>query len=60
MGKVVAAVGMSHAPGAIGFPETAKPEIREKLEQASLELGKSLSAGKPDGKLTLNLRCQFL
>jgi 2,3-dihydroxyphenylpropionate 1,2-dioxygenase len=48
MGKVVAAVGMSHAPGALAFPETCPEAIRAKLEDASLELGKSLAAGKPD------------
>jgi 2,3-dihydroxyphenylpropionate 1,2-dioxygenase len=48
MGKVVAAVGMSHAPGALAFPETCPSDIRKKLEDSSLELGKSLGAGKPD------------
>jgi len=48
MGKVVAAVGMSHAPGALAFPETCPENIRTKLEDASLELGKSLSSSKPD------------
>ncbi|KAL2007733.1 hypothetical protein VTN00DRAFT_7715 [Thermoascus crustaceus] len=48
MGKVVAAVGMSHAPGAIGFPETANPSIRTKLETASKQLGSSLKSSQPD------------
>ncbi len=48
MGKVVAAVGMSHAPGAIGFPETAKPEVRKRLEKASEDLGDTLKKAKPD------------
>ena len=48
MGKVVAAVGMSHAPGALACPENCPENIRTKLEDASLELGKSLSSSKPD------------
>jgi 2,3-dihydroxyphenylpropionate 1,2-dioxygenase len=48
MGKVIAAVGLSHAPGAIGFPETAKPDARERTEKASRELGIALEEGKPD------------
>ncbi|RDW57594.1 hypothetical protein BP6252_13676 [Coleophoma cylindrospora] len=48
MGKITAAVGMSHAPGALAFPETCPENIRQKLEDASLELGKSLAAGNPD------------
>ncbi|KAH8892676.1 protocatechuate-dioxygenase subunit beta [Thozetella sp. PMI_491] len=48
MGKIVAAVGLSHAPGAIGFPETAKPDARERTEAATLALGKTLTDAKPD------------
>ncbi|KAI1080825.1 protocatechuate-dioxygenase subunit beta [Whalleya microplaca] len=48
MGKVVAAVGISHAPGAIGFPETAQPDARERTETATRKLGKTLHDAKPD------------
>ncbi|CAK7208916.1 hypothetical protein SCUCBS95973_000275 [Sporothrix curviconia] len=48
MGKVVAAIGLSHAPGAIGFPETAKPDVRQRTEEATRDLGKTLTAAKPD------------
>lgn len=48
MGKVVAAVGMAYAPGALAFPETCPSDIHKKLEDTSLALGKSLAAGKPD------------
>lgn len=48
MGKIVAAVGLSHAPGAIAFPETAKPEQRATTEAATLALGKTLQDAKPD------------
>ncbi|KAI0002655.1 protocatechuate-dioxygenase subunit beta [Xylariaceae sp. FL0662B] len=48
MGKVVAAVGLSHAPGAIGFPETAKPDARERTEKATRDLGKTVQEAKPD------------
>lgn len=66
MGKVVAAVGLSHAPGkilslsdrfkvtsntfsgAIGFPETAKPDARARTEAATLALGKALTDAQPD------------
>ncbi|CAK7207310.1 hypothetical protein SEUCBS139899_010120 [Sporothrix eucalyptigena] len=48
MGKVVAAIGLSHAPGAIGFPETAQPDVRQRTEEATRALGKTLTAAKPD------------
>ncbi|KXS98436.1 hypothetical protein AC578_1778 [Pseudocercospora eumusae] len=48
MGKIVAAVALSHAPGAIGFPETAKPDARARTEAATLSLGKSLTRAQPD------------
>ena len=34
--------------GAIGFPETAKPDARERTENATRELGIALEAGMPD------------
>ncbi|KKY16861.1 putative protocatechuatedioxygenase subunit beta [Phaeomoniella chlamydospora] len=48
MGKVVAAVGLSHAPGALAFPETAKPEHRASTEAATRALGMRLESAKPD------------
>ncbi|KAF2804085.1 protocatechuate-dioxygenase subunit beta [Mytilinidion resinicola] len=48
MGKIVAAVGLSHAPGALAFPETATSEARERTEKATRDLGISLEAAKPD------------
>ncbi|KAF7192469.1 2,3-dihydroxyphenylpropionate/2,3-dihydroxicinnamic acid 1,2-dioxygenase [Pseudocercospora fuligena] len=48
MGKIVAAVALSHAPGAIGFPETAKPDARARTEAATLSLGKTLTSARPD------------
>lgn len=48
MGKIVAAVALSHAPGALGFPEEAKSDVRERTEQASKKLGQSLKDAKPD------------
>ncbi|KXT15655.1 hypothetical protein AC579_6127 [Pseudocercospora musae] len=48
MGKIVAAVALSHAPGAIGFPETAKPDARARTEAATLSLGKTLTEARPD------------
>lgn len=37
-----------HFLGAIGFPETAKPDARERTEAATRALGKSLTSAKPD------------
>ena len=34
--------------GAIGFPETAKADTRERTEEASRALGRTLTAAKPD------------
>ncbi|KAI9737956.1 MAG: hypothetical protein M1834_009326 [Cirrosporium novae-zelandiae] len=48
MGKVVAAVGMSHAPGALAFPETCNAPQRTATEKASAALGKTLTDSKPD------------
>ncbi|KAF2661500.1 protocatechuate-dioxygenase subunit beta [Lophiostoma macrostomum CBS 122681] len=48
MGKIVAAVGLSHAPGAIAFPETAPPHQRESTEKATRDLGITLEKAKPD------------
>lgn len=48
MAKVVAAIGLSHAPGAIGFPETAKPDARARTEAATRALGKTLTDAQPD------------
>ncbi|KAF2105967.1 protocatechuate-dioxygenase subunit beta [Lophiotrema nucula] len=48
MGKIVAGVGLSHAPGAIGFPETAPPHQRESTEKATRDLGITLEEAKPD------------
>ncbi|KIX00537.1 uncharacterized protein Z518_10677 [Rhinocladiella mackenziei CBS 650.93] len=48
MGKVVAAVGLSHAPGALAFPETADPKVRERTENATRSLGISIESSRPD------------
>lgn len=48
MGKVVAAVGLSHAPGALAFPETADPGVRQRTEDATRSLGISLESSQPD------------
>lgn len=34
--------------GAIGFPETAKPDARARTEAATLSLGKTLTEARPD------------
>ncbi|KAL1868352.1 hypothetical protein Plec18167_008277 [Paecilomyces lecythidis] len=48
MGKIVAAVGLSHAPGAIGFPETAQPDVRARTEEAARKLGQTLTDAQPN------------
>ncbi|KAF2000363.1 protocatechuate-dioxygenase subunit beta [Amniculicola lignicola CBS 123094] len=48
MGKIVAGIALSHAPGAIGFPETAPPHQRESTERATRDLGITLEKAKPD------------
>lgn len=41
-------VANRYTTGAIGFPETAQPDARERTEKASKALGKTLSDAKPD------------
>jgi 2,3-dihydroxyphenylpropionate 1,2-dioxygenase len=48
MGKVVAGLGLSHAPGALGFPEDADPAVRKITEDATIKCGQTLTAEDPD------------
>ncbi|KAF2641313.1 protocatechuate-dioxygenase subunit beta [Massarina eburnea CBS 473.64] len=48
MGKIVAGIALSHAPGALGFPETAPPHQRQSTEKATRDLGITLEEAKPD------------
>ncbi|KAF4311794.1 putative extradiol ring-cleavage dioxygenase class III protein subunit b protein [Botryosphaeria dothidea] len=48
MGKIVSAVGLSHAPGAVGFPESAAPDARARTEAAALALGQTLVDAAPN------------
>ncbi len=48
MAKVVAGIGMSHAPGALGWPDAPAASVRERLRRAAGQLGRRLEAARPD------------
>ena len=48
MAKIVCGIGISHAPGALGWPEAPTADVRERLERAARELGRRLDEAKPD------------
>jgi len=48
MAKIVAGIGMSHAPGALGWPDAPSASVRRRLLQAADRLGRSLDAARPD------------
>jgi 2,3-dihydroxyphenylpropionate 1,2-dioxygenase len=48
MGKVVAGLALSHAPGALGFPEDADPAVRKITEDATIQCGQTLTKEDPD------------
>jgi len=48
MAKVVAGIGISHAPGALGWPDAPSPPVRQRLTQAANLLGRRLDAARPD------------
>ncbi|MCQ9617547.1 extradiol dioxygenase [Paenalcaligenes niemegkensis] len=48
MAKIVAAISMSHAPGATGWPEAPEPGMRGRLESIHAELAQQLEEAAPD------------
>lgn len=48
MAKVVAAISMSHAPGASGWPDAPPPEMKQRLDDAHAEVARYLDAARPD------------
>jgi 2,3-dihydroxyphenylpropionate 1,2-dioxygenase len=48
MAKVVAALSISHAPGALGWPDAPTPEVRKRMDEAARILGRTLDDARPD------------
>jgi 2,3-dihydroxyphenylpropionate 1,2-dioxygenase len=48
MGKDLAGIGMSHAPGILGWPDAPPEEVRDRINGALIELTSSLDSAKPD------------
>lgn len=48
MAEIVAGIGISHAPGALGWPDAPPAEVRERVEQAAVHLGRRMSEARPD------------
>jgi AmmeMemoRadiSam system protein B len=48
MGEVIAAFGLSHAPGITAFPKAAPPEDLEAVHQAFAEIRQRIEALRPD------------
>lgn len=48
MAEIVAAISMSHAPGATGWPDAPEPEMRTRIENIHSQLAQYLDAAAPD------------
>lgn len=48
MASIVAGIGLSHAPGALGWPEAAAPDVQKRVQDATSALGKRLKDSRPD------------
>jgi len=48
MARIVAGIGVSHAPGALGWPDAPKAEVKDRLSRAARVLGERLELAKPD------------
>lgn len=53
MAEVVAAISMSHAPGASGWPDAPSPDMRQRLDTIHSEVACYLDAAKPDAIVAL-------
>ena len=45
---IVTAIGMSHAPGMLGWPDAPTPSVRRRMEAAYAALSQELTRAKPD------------
>lgn len=48
MANIVYGIGISHAPGALGWPEAAAPDVLKRVEEATATLGQRLRDSRPD------------
>ena len=48
MAQVVSAISMSHAPGALGWPDAPSQSVRERMSRAASRLAENLEQARPD------------
>jgi 2,3-dihydroxyphenylpropionate 1,2-dioxygenase len=48
MAEIVAGIGISHAPGALGWPDAPPLAVRRRVEKAAADLGRRMAGAKPD------------
>jgi len=48
MAKIVAGIGISHAPGALGWPDAPPGDVKGRVEQAAGHLGRRMIDARPD------------
>lgn len=48
MAKIVSGIGISHAPGALGWPDAPPDDVRRRVGQVAAHLGRRMADARPD------------
>ncbi|HUT48126.1 MAG TPA: extradiol dioxygenase [Alphaproteobacteria bacterium] len=48
MAEIVAGIGISHAPGALGWPDAPPKDVKQRLDHAAARLGRRMIDARPD------------